>query len=350
MAGAGCLRLARSFSWPRRPQRGRARAARHPTPATPPLRTAFFDRTFESPQQAHGLPDGRGRPGATYVRLGGAVEVDRAGRASERLRRDRPDVARLQLERARRDRRGGRGGGPDADPRHRRHARLGVHDAAERGQRRDAERRRPRRSSRRLSRRTTTASPPGVPAEHVFQVWNEPNLSLDLNPVTASTYRAMVNAVATAVHAVDPSNLVVAGALDPFGHPKSKKQKWYSVAPLAFMRSLLCLSKGTHPHATCHDPVALRRLVAPSVHVRRPVRAREASGRRRARRPAEDARAAEGGRSAAPRRLDAAGPVLGHGVRLGHESAADARGLAQLSPPAGRRSRCTRCGSRASRS
>jgi hypothetical protein len=94
----------------------------------------------------------------------------------------------------------------------------------------------------------------GVPAEHVFQVWNEPNLSLFLNPVSGSVYRGMVNAVADAVHAVDPENLVVAGDLDPFGHPKSKKQKWYSVAPLAFMRSLLCLSKGTHPHATCHDP------------------------------------------------------------------------------------------------
>ena len=98
-------------------------------------------------------------------------------------------------------------------------------------------------------------SVPGLPVEHVFQVWNEPNLSLDLGPVSASNYRGMVNAVANAVHAIDPSNLVVAGALDPFGHPKSKKQKWYSVAPLAYMRSLLCLSKGSHPHATCHNPV-----------------------------------------------------------------------------------------------
>ncbi len=93
----------------------------------------------------------------------------------------------------------------------------------------------------------------GVPTEHVFQVWNEPNLSLDLNPVNGSTYRGMVNAVADAVHAVDPGNLVVAGDLDPFGHPKGKKQKWYSVAPLTFMRTMLCLSKGAHPHATCKN-------------------------------------------------------------------------------------------------
>src|SRR5262249_25584459 len=49
--------------------------------------------------------------------------------------------------------------------------------------------------------------------------------------------------------------LVVAGGLDPFGHPKSKKQRWYSVAPMSFMRSLLCLSKGSHPHSTCSDKV-----------------------------------------------------------------------------------------------
>jgi cellulase (glycosyl hydrolase family 5) len=91
----------------------------------------------------------------------------------------------------------------------------------------------------------------GVPAVHVFQVWNEPNLSLDMSPVSASTYRDMVNAVADAAHAVDPANLVIAGGLDPYGHPKSKHRVWYAVRPLAFMRSLLCLSKGSHPHSTC---------------------------------------------------------------------------------------------------
>jgi hypothetical protein len=91
----------------------------------------------------------------------------------------------------------------------------------------------------------------GLPVESIYEVYNEPNLSLDLYPAKASIYRAMVNAVADSVHAVDPASLVVAGDLDPFGHPKSKKQKWYSVAPLAFMRSMLCLSKGKHPHSTC---------------------------------------------------------------------------------------------------
>jgi Cellulase (glycosyl hydrolase family 5) len=96
---------------------------------------------------------------------------------------------------------------------------------------------------------------PGAPTAHVFQVWNEPNLSLYMSPVSASSYRAMVNSVADSVHAVDRSNLVVAGGLDPFGHKKTKGQDWYSLRPLAFMRSLLCLSKGSHPHSTCDQPI-----------------------------------------------------------------------------------------------
>jgi hypothetical protein len=98
---------------------------------------------------------------------------------------------------------------------------------------------------------------PGTPTVHLFQVWNEPNISLNMSPVSAGAYRNMVNAVADAVHSADPSNLVVAGGLAPFGHPKSKKQKWYTVPPLAYMRSLLCLSKGKHPHRTCKNTVHL---------------------------------------------------------------------------------------------
>jgi hypothetical protein len=96
---------------------------------------------------------------------------------------------------------------------------------------------------------------PSLPVVHDFMLWDEANLSLHLNPASPATYRAMVNAFAASVHAVDPSNLVIAGALDPFGHKKSKKQTWYSVGPLAFMRSLLCVSKGRHPHSTCHNQI-----------------------------------------------------------------------------------------------
>jgi hypothetical protein len=101
----------------------------------------------------------------------------------------------------------------------------------------------------------------GAPAVHVWQIWNEPNLSLDLSPVKASTYRKMVNAFADSVHAADPANIVVAGDLDPFAN---KTKRFQTVAPLAFMRALLCVSKGNpkakkaklrRPHASCKQRV-----------------------------------------------------------------------------------------------
>ncbi|HJQ74750.1 MAG TPA: cellulase family glycosylhydrolase [Gaiellaceae bacterium] len=91
----------------------------------------------------------------------------------------------------------------------------------------------------------------GAPPVHVFQIWNEPNVTFYLSPVDASAYRSMVNAFAGPVHAADPANIVVAGDLDPFG---GKAARYQTMAPLTFMRSLLCLSKGAHPHATCNTP------------------------------------------------------------------------------------------------
>jgi hypothetical protein len=101
----------------------------------------------------------------------------------------------------------------------------------------------------------------GAPRVKVWQIWNEPNLSLDLSPVKASNYRSMINAFATAVHAANPGNLVVAGDLDPFAN---KTKRFHTTAPLAFMRSLLCVSMGNpkakskklrRPHASCKQRV-----------------------------------------------------------------------------------------------
>jgi hypothetical protein len=100
-----------------------------------------------------------------------------------------------------------------------------------------------------------------APPVHVFQVWNEPNLSQDLSPVSPANYRGMVNAVAASVHGVSTQNLVIAGGLDPFGN---KGKGWYAVSPLAYMRSLLCVSMGNpkaksaklrRPHASCKQRV-----------------------------------------------------------------------------------------------
>lgn len=91
-----------------------------------------------------------------------------------------------------------------------------------------------------------------APAAHVFQVWNEPNHRPDLSPVNGALYRGMVNAAAAGIHGVDPTDVVVAGALDPRG---SEKAGSYTQAPLAFMRAFLCVSNASKPKATCNDPV-----------------------------------------------------------------------------------------------
>jgi hypothetical protein len=68
----------------------------------------------------------------------------------------------------------------------------------------------------------------------------------------------MVNAFADSVHAVHPDNLVVAGDTSPFsqGDPDTDPTKDnVAVAPLAFMRQLLCMSVGSKPQPTCDTPV-----------------------------------------------------------------------------------------------
>jgi hypothetical protein len=101
----------------------------------------------------------------------------------------------------------------------------------------------------------------GAPRVKVWQIWNEPNLSLDLSPVKGAKYRSMVNTFADAVHAAAPGNLVVAGDLDPFAN---KAKRFHTTAPLAFMRSVLCISAGNpkakskklrRPHASCKQRV-----------------------------------------------------------------------------------------------
>ena len=85
----------------------------------------------------------------------------------------------------------------------------------------------------------------GRPLVRYWEAWNEPNKvpNRQYKPSAAGWYRTMVNAFAASVHS-RAGNLVVAGGLAPFGISTA-------VAPLAFMRSLLCLSAGRHAHATC---------------------------------------------------------------------------------------------------
>ena len=94
----------------------------------------------------------------------------------------------------------------------------------------------------------------GVPRVRFWQLWNEPNDFLYFNPqfegtrpVSPQIYRELLRVFADAVHGVHRDNLVVTGGMTPFGRPDR------AVAPLVFMRELLCMSGGTRPRPTCAD-------------------------------------------------------------------------------------------------
>jgi hypothetical protein len=78
-----------------------------------------------------------------------------------------------------------------------------------------------------------------LPRVRNWMAWNEPNRDYYFMPqyeggrlVSPGLYRSMVNRFAQAVHDVNPSNIVVAGALAPLGKPGKP-------APLSFMRAFL---------------------------------------------------------------------------------------------------------------
>lgn len=97
-----------------------------------------------------------------------------------------------------------------------------------------------------------------------WQLWNEPNLNTNLEPqfrgrkpVSPAIYRTMLVAFGRAVKAADPANVVIVGGLAPYGIQKNGQpiDNALSVAPMTFMRDLLCVSNGPRPHATCGGKV-----------------------------------------------------------------------------------------------
>jgi hypothetical protein len=101
----------------------------------------------------------------------------------------------------------------------------------------------------------------GLPRVRFWQAWNEPNLSIFLNPqfdgqepYAPGHYREMVNEFAAGVKTVHRDNLVIAGGTAPFRdltpHVVAVNPRW---GPLTFMRELLCLSSSLTP--TCRHRV-----------------------------------------------------------------------------------------------
>jgi hypothetical protein len=101
----------------------------------------------------------------------------------------------------------------------------------------------------------------GLPRVRYWQLFNEVNLDQNLRPqiesgrdVSPTSYRALLNAFAVAIHGIHADNLVITGGLTPFTFRKGNVQ--HSIAPLRFMRELLCMSAGSSPHPTCRARVS----------------------------------------------------------------------------------------------
>jgi Cellulase (glycosyl hydrolase family 5) len=104
-----------------------------------------------------------------------------------------------------------------------------------------------------------SGSQPGLPWIRYWEIWNEPNASYFLLPqlqagrvVSVENYRAMLDDASAAIHAANPEDVVIGGALFPNGVANSSVT---AIAPLEFMRELLCLSPGPRPQRTCTTQV-----------------------------------------------------------------------------------------------
>jgi hypothetical protein len=100
----------------------------------------------------------------------------------------------------------------------------------------------------------------GLPRVRYFEVWNEANLSAYLSPqlengkvVSAGIYRGLLNAFASAAHAVHEDNVIVASGVSAFSFLTPYGR--LGIAPLLFMRKLLCMSAARVPKPTCKTEV-----------------------------------------------------------------------------------------------
>ena len=98
--------------------------------------------------------------------------------------------------------------------------------------------------------RRFSGADPAHPRVRYWEAWNEPNHvgAAALKKGAADWYRTLVNDLGAAVDGVHRDNIVIAGSSSPFGTASS-------VAPMTFMRQLLCVGGGARPHATCSKTI-----------------------------------------------------------------------------------------------
>ena len=107
-----------------------------------------------------------------------------------------------------------------------------------------------------------------LPRVRLWQAWNEPNVWANLTPqyegqpltetadpdsrpASPEIYRRLLNGFAEEVRAVHSDNLVITGGLAPFGSLRGGDHR---VAPMVFMRELLCMNKRNKPLPDCTRP------------------------------------------------------------------------------------------------
>jgi hypothetical protein len=122
---------------------------------------------------------------------------------------------------------------------------------------------------------------PGLPRIRDWQIWVEPNVNkffrpqfVDGKPVAPARYAAIVNAGAASIHAVHADNKVIVGGLSPFTVTFGDT---HTIAPMRFMREMLCMTKQNTPRRGCsrrvhfdiwsHHPYTTG---GPTHHARRP--------------------------------------------------------------------------------
>ena len=115
----------------------------------------------------------------------------------------------------------------------------------------------------------------GLPAVRRWQLWAEPNLSVNLTPqweqgrrVAGDHYRAMLNAFDEGVKSVDSANLVVTGGTGPYGDHIEGGDR---VGPVTFWRDVLCLGEALEPES-CADPARFDVLAHHPINVGAPDR------------------------------------------------------------------------------
>jgi hypothetical protein len=101
-----------------------------------------------------------------------------------------------------------------------------------------------------------------LPKVRLFQAWNEPNLARYLEPQWVAReghwtafspllYRELLNGFYAGVKAVAPDDVVIAAGVAPNGDPAGVGR----MAPVSFLRSLLCLTTNdVRRAAACPDP------------------------------------------------------------------------------------------------